>query len=821
MNFRTTYILFGLLFAFLGVMLLTQLFGTRAPVDAEFALPSLHDPIKPVKSDDFDTVEIQRFQPKAETLRFFKDSKGVWRCKDPDVRLVSGLARQVIDQVLAVKRDPQADLTSDLKKFGLDSPSAKVTLIKAGGAGESWLNLGEVTSSGPGSIVYATSSDDPKAPMALRKADIESVFKSLTEFRAKDLLAENSFDISDVKLQHASKSPVALEKAADGKWRFKQPAFGEAETEAENPTAPVPPTTPGRIATVSDLLNAVSGLRVERDTDFDTTNAKEEELSKKGLSTGKAETLRIEVKKQGGPALGGEPKETTSDALLIGKKVDDKSDQYYARLESDSNVVKIPASKIAGILKLTDDPSPLRNRDLVQADTNHIDAVDLQPAGREMLVFRKSGTPQQWKLYEAGKPEDVDMVAIQDLLHSLTTKRVVKDFPEAGKSDADLGFDKPTAVVSLWTDGVKKDEKPADDAKDPKKPASQVPELKDAKPTIKLTFGKRDKDLFFVKREEGGIVSRMAVPGPILDKASEGKLAYFDRRLPVKPYPSDAIKVVLTRDGTTYEMTRTRADKEMTPWKLVAPKDLVGRTAENAKMQRLLANFGHLVALKLVADKLTPNDLDRFGLKNPGTKLTVTTEVDKKPEETVYLLGKETDDKTGVYAKIADRDLVFVLPQSMVDSLKGDLQDPIVLQFDPAKVKSMKVTGWQDVVGSPFTLQLERKSAADWTAKLPADYKIDPGQAESFLNSLNGLKAVNFVSAKSGPKPDQKFDLKDGGLEIALTVDGEAQPITVQVGAKGADGWFTMCSKLPGDVFTTPLDRFEKIKSKPAFFKKD
>jgi hypothetical protein len=41
---------------------------------------------------DFDTVEIQRFHPMAETLRFYKDSKGNWHCKDPDVRLVSGLA---------------------------------------------------------------------------------------------------------------------------------------------------------------------------------------------------------------------------------------------------------------------------------------------------------------------------------------------------------------------------------------------------------------------------------------------------------------------------------------------------------------------------------------------------------------------------------------------------------------------------------------------------------------------------------------------------------------------------------------------------------
>ena len=221
-----------------------------------------------------------------------------------------------------------------------------------------------------------------------------------------------------------------------------------------------------------------------------------------------------------------------------------------------------------------------------------------------------------------------------------------------------------------------------------------------------------------------------------------------------------------------------------------------------------------MVAVKLIADKITENDLERFGLKSPSIKLAITTEKDKKNEENSYLIGKETDDKEGFYVKSADRDLVYVLPKSMVDSLKGDLQDPVVLQFDPAKVKTMKLTGWQDLVGSPFTLQLERKSATEWVVKAPADYKVDSALAEGFVAGLNGLRAVSFLGAKSGPKPDQKFDLKDGGLDIVLTLDGEPQPTTLQVGGKTGEGWFTQCSKLPGDVFVTPLDRFEKIRSK-------
>jgi Domain of unknown function (DUF4340) len=850
MNFRTTYILFAVLFAFLGVMLLSQLFGTRSKQQDEFVLSSVHDIVKPVKADDIETVEIQRFRPTKETLRFYKDSKGVWRCKDPNVRLVTGIVRQLIDQVMSARKDEQADLTSDLKKFGLDSPAAKITLIKSGGEREWWVDIGDQSPGGVSSNVYVTSSDDPKTPVAVHRSDLESAFKTLTDFRAKDLLADNSFDIADVKIQAGSKSPVNLEKSSDGKWRFKQPAFGDAETDAEPPTNPGAPTPPGRIAAVNELLSAITALRVNSDADFDTTDAKDAELVQKGLTRANPALLRLEVTKQPSQALTDEKKAPTTDALLIGKKVenkdakDPKDEKYYARLESEPNIVKIPADKVAGLLKVAEDPSPLRNRDLVQADSSRIDAIDVQPTGREMLEFRK-GASAQWKLYEGGKPLDVDMVSVLGLVNSVTAKRLVKDFPDTAKTDAELGFDKPTAVISLWTDGVKKEETPGEDAKkedekdgskkgeakkdgdkkdaakDDKKPASQMPQLKDPKPTVKLTFGKRDKDLVFVKREIGSEVARMAVPGTVLDRASEGKLAYFDKRFPATSFGADAIKVVLTRDGTIFEMSRAAEDKEKAPWKLALPKDLAGRSVENSKLQRILSTFSHLVASKLVADKVNDNDLERFGLKNPSTKLAITTEKDKKTEENVYLLGKETDDKEGVYAKIANRDLVFVLPNSMVDSLKGDLQDPVVLQFDPAKVKAMKVSGWSDIVGSTFTLQLERKSATEWIAKAPADYRIDPGAAESFVSGLNGLRAVSFVGSKTGPKPEQKFDLKEGELEIVLTLDGEAQPITVQVGAKTAEGWFTMCSKLPGEVFVTPLDRFEKIKTKPAFFKKD
>ena len=115
-----------------------------------------------------------------------------------------------------------------------------------------------------------------------------------------------------------------------------------------------------------------------------------------------------------------------------------------------------------------------------------------------------------------------------------------------------------------------------------------------------------------------------------------------------------------------------------------------------------------LQAEKLVAEKPAADDLERYGLSTPQDKATVTVTKDKKSDDHTYLFGKETEDKTGVYAKQGDRDLVFVVRKSTLEALHGDLLDPTVFTFDAAKVRGLKLTGWQDVIGSPFTIDVDR-----------------------------------------------------------------------------------------------------------------
>src|SRR5438067_10716319 len=170
MNFRTTYILFGLLVGLLGVFLVTQL--RKVPTsDVGYVLPSLHE--DNVKTKDIDTVEISRRLPKEEKLAFVRTDQG-WRLQSPSVRADGTAVDQLIDQVFrADKEEKSVDVTANPKQFGLEPPAAVVTLKK--GADKSWtLNLGDESAGGKDSaVVYVTSSDIPRDVMAVRRSRID------------------------------------------------------------------------------------------------------------------------------------------------------------------------------------------------------------------------------------------------------------------------------------------------------------------------------------------------------------------------------------------------------------------------------------------------------------------------------------------------------------------------------------------------------------------------------------------------------------------------------------------------------------------------
>ena len=201
---------------------------------------------------------------------------------------------------------------------------------------------------------------------------------------------------------------------------------------------------------------------------------------------------------------------------------------------------------------------------------------------------------------DGARPTDAD--AVRELVEALTgdnpvshkKQPVVKTFLP---KDEGFEFDKPAAVVSVWIDGVKKEEKKGGDEKDEK--STKEPELTSDKPAVKLTFGKldRDKGLAYVKRESGGDTSIVTVSDNVYNQVTASYLAYLDRNLPSfsgSPHEvaKDVTKLTLLRGGQTWEVTKEKAG-DKTSWKFAQPQAMAGRTANDARRQRHPSRTGH------------------------------------------------------------------------------------------------------------------------------------------------------------------------------------------------------------------------------------
>src|SRR5205085_9616258 len=103
----------------------------------------------------------------------------------------------------------------------------------------------------------------------------------------------------------------------------------------------------------------------------------------------------------------------------------------------------------------------------------------------------------------------------------------------------------------------------------------------------------------------------------------------------------------------------------------------------------------------------------------------------KSPADRVYYFGNDAGtDKLGVYLKPADQDLVFEVDRGTFDRFqRADVLDLVVHRIDQAKVNAVKITGWQEVLGAPTTLELVRKDGK-WTLKSGGMFELDPAKVD-------------------------------------------------------------------------------------------
>ncbi|HTU88931.1 MAG TPA: DUF4340 domain-containing protein, partial [Gemmataceae bacterium] len=410
MNFKTTYVLFGILAIVLLVFVWTLWLGPTDTAGTLYVLPSMHSAGSPLEPKDITRVEIERTRAaiekdgKTETVEknvkfvFARDpGSNRWSIVEPrDYEANSVAIDALVRQIYNARRDEQSDVLDKPKQYGLETPAEVVTLIKeAEPRREVKLNVGDTSPGSEKAVIYVTSSDR-KEVMAVRKSELDNLKKPLAEFRSRELLSPATGDIQEFALSERSKDkvvkgPVELKKSSEESWVYVKPAYGDAQDKGANPTGNDKP--PDNVETA---LTDISNLKVENAKDFIEDDATD--LGKYNLDPAKNDILRIEIERTESINTDekGEKKRETKKATLlvgVGEKVGDKKDQYYASIDDPKHkdIVAISANSVARLLLLADKPDALRDRNLVALGSRKPDAINIQN-GYGLLEFRRSST---------------------------------------------------------------------------------------------------------------------------------------------------------------------------------------------------------------------------------------------------------------------------------------------------------------------------------------------------------------------------------------------------------------------------------------------
>lgn len=844
MNSKTTFILVGVL---LVLIVVCAVFLLRDPPPADtstYVLPALTK--NKVEVADIDRVEISR--PNERIIFVFEPDSGLWRMTEPfESRVEPGVVSILIGQVRDARKDENRDVTNDLKRYDLDPPRSTVTLSKGD---KRWqIFLGSDT--GQGGVVFVTSSDNRKEPMAVRRDALTHLQKPVNDYRSKTVLADSAADIESFKLVDDKDKVLALKKVpgTQNRWEFEQPKdYGEADY-GQPPGGFDPAAKPG--SGVHGALNALAGIRIEdKQNDF-LPQVAPADLAKYGLAGPKGEYLTAEVRYTEG--AGNKKQNTVTDTLLVGKPADEKGDKLYARLADKRyarQVFKVNKKTLEPLVNAVTDPTSLRDRTLVRLDAGAIDAIDLKDGDKPALKLRRTNIG--WKLFvgDKSKPIDADRNQTMDLLAALTSRRdqagkpPVIDFADVSDdAKKERGLDRKGApTVSLW-----------DSALPIKDEWKDEPDLKDKKdkPTVKLVFGNEDKDggLWALRDGEGIKPSIVKVSKTLLERVTKDELAYYQRQLP--PWPSGAeyqeTGLVLKRpDGTFVLAKEKKDDKEaFGTWTIKEPKDVAG-PADGRAVENLLQGGlrGWLRPAEFVKKQPSDQQLEEYGLKKPEYSVTIVfqktapeekkddkedkkddkdkkeekkDDKDKKPEpektelKRTYLFGKKTPDGAGVYAMLDDktdeRKLVFIVrPWELLrTALDGELRDRKVFSFEVGKVKKLKVRFNKFLQ----TLELERKDNNTWAVKKPEeDFTLDDRNADAFLTMLSMLDLERFV--KGGAKDEHELAKDKRNMEVEITLDdGKTLTLTVGKFDDKEKGYYAQASTLK-DVFLLPTSHFER-----------
>jgi len=227
-------------------------------------------------------------------------------------------------------------------------------------------------------------------------------------------------------------------------------------------------------------------------------------------------------------------------------------------------------------------------------------------------------------------------------------------------------------------------------------------------------------------------------------------------------YPDREIRLLKGTDGT---------------WRLAAPLDVA---ADQTATKNLVEAIASAELSKTIDDP--GSDLAAYGLDKPT--VTVQLRLTGGAEPPALVVGKETPIGFKAYAQKKGDPKLYLTTGAFHSGIKKevkDLRDKTIVDFQDDQVQSIRVTGRDRP-----RVTLEKRDGA-WKLTEPGEYPADDGDVRSFLSSLRGLRAQDFVD-----QPDADlgvYGLTDPKLQVALSLGADGPQPTVAFGnEEGSSG---------------------------------
>lgn len=506
---------------------------------------------------EFDRDKIAAIDIKTSETKIELRKEGAnWNLKSPaGDRADSGAMSSLLTSIELLRSESTIDndgkgVTKDqLKEFGLSDPATKLTMTVDGKPIQ--LLFGKDTAIENRGYVMIEGS---KAVEVVANALRSDISRKPDDFRDKKL--------SDLSLGQIKKAVFKTQS-------------GEIEVEKANEHWSLvrPLKARGDDSKIGDTVSQALTARIES---FVADTSK---LAEYGLEQPRG-TVTLTVEGQEQPqvlTIGGNPKD------------EKEKEKTYAKLSSRDAVVLLPKS-IENLLSIK--PNDLRDKKLVQFNSDLVDRITIEPAGKEKLVLARK-TDKGW-VRKADADIDVNGAQITRLLDDLGAATVSNFVADVATELPKYGLDAPEVRVTL---SAYSSENTAE---------TQAGE----KPIVVLLFGKADETDVYVKTDDEPFV--LSTAATILESIVTDPL----QLQPLEIYKNKAEDIVafdVTRQGQPALSLERDKDKN---WKLAKGDDKVN----TINAESLVNTLSNLRAVRWIGATTTEH-----GLAQPQVVVTFKT----------------------------------------------------------------------------------------------------------------------------------------------------------------------------------------------------